>query len=157
VERVWLEVIVENVPAAALYERLGYVRMRELEVWTLAAEVQAGNALEVDAAVAHAWIRDHRADREPWQRADASLAHLTGLRGLVAEGGAAVVRVDANRVGVVQLAAEEAAVETLLCSARSLGESLTVLNLPAGHAAGAVLASLGAMVAVRQHEMLLEL
>src|SRR4029079_9919077 len=36
VERVWLEVIVENSGAIALYEQLGDEHVRELEVWALA-------------------------------------------------------------------------------------------------------------------------
>ena len=37
VAHVWLEVIVENRPAIALYERLGYELVRDLEVWSLPA------------------------------------------------------------------------------------------------------------------------
>ena len=35
VKRLWLEVLVQNTPAIGLYERLGYARVRELEVWAL--------------------------------------------------------------------------------------------------------------------------
>ncbi|HKN63971.1 MAG TPA: GNAT family N-acetyltransferase, partial [Gaiellaceae bacterium] len=35
VERVWLEVIVENTSALALYEKLGYSVVQDVEVWTL--------------------------------------------------------------------------------------------------------------------------
>jgi len=41
--------------------------------------------------------------------------------------------------------------------ARTLGDRLGVLNLPAGDAAGAVLGRLGASADVRQHEMVLRL
>ena len=69
VERLWLEVIVENTQAVALYEQLGYEPVRDVEVWSLpGAEGVAG---AVDAAAAHAWIREHRTMREPWQRDDA--------------------------------------------------------------------------------------
>ena len=37
VERVWLEVIVENTSAFALYEKLGYELVQDVEVWTLQA------------------------------------------------------------------------------------------------------------------------
>ena len=37
VERVWLEVIVENTGAFALYEKLGYELVQDVEVWTLPA------------------------------------------------------------------------------------------------------------------------
>jgi GNAT superfamily N-acetyltransferase len=158
VERVWLEVIVENTAAVALYERLGYQHVRELEVWSLPGAVGAGAPpARVDAAEAHAWIREHRAAREPWQRDDASLAKLDGVLGLVVDGAAAVVRVEGTRVVVVQLAGGDAALERLLAGARSLGETLGVLNLPAGHPGAAALGRLGGRVDVRQHEMVLRL
>ena len=53
---------------------------------------------EVEAAEAHAWIREHRTEREPWQRDDASLAKVTDPRGLLVEGAAAVVRGSGPRV-----------------------------------------------------------
>ena len=71
VERVWLEVIAENTGAIALYEALGYGYVRDVEVWSLPGA--AGEATEVDADEAHAWIREHRVEREPWQRDDVSL------------------------------------------------------------------------------------
>jgi ribosomal protein S18 acetylase RimI-like enzyme len=154
VERVWLEVIVENTQAVALYEQLGYTHVRELEVWSLAGA--AGEAAECPAAEAHAWIREHRDEREPWQRADASLEIDDGTLGLLVDGAAAVVRVSGERVGVVQLAGRTAAaLRELLSGARSLGETLGVLNLPANHLAGEALAELGGRVDVRQHEMVL--
>jgi GNAT superfamily N-acetyltransferase len=156
-ERVWLEVIVENTQAVALYEQLGYAHVRDVEVWSLGDVGDAGEAREVDAAEAHAWIREHRVEREPWQRDDASLANVTATRGLVVDGAAAVVRVTGSRVSVLQLAGEEAPLRTLLAGARALGESLVLLNLPAGHPAGAALASLGGRADVRQHEMVLRL
>ena len=153
VERVWLEVIVENTGAIALYEALGYGRVRELEVWSLRGD--AGEAAEVDAAEAHAWIREHRVDREPWQRDDVSLEKVTEPRGLLVEGAAAVVRVAGGRVSIVQIAGDGVSVRTLLESARSLGDVLSILNLPAGHPAGNALAALGGTADVRQHEMVL--
>jgi ribosomal protein S18 acetylase RimI-like enzyme len=157
VERVWLEVIVENTEAIALYVQLGYAHVRDVEVWSLAQSGDAGEARDVDAAEAHAWIREHRVDRDPWQRDDASLAKLTETRGLAVDGAAAVVRVTAGRVSVLQLAGAEEPLRALLARARALGESLVLLNLPAGHPAGAALSSLGGRVDVRQREMLLRL
>ena len=155
-ERVWLEVIVENTQAVALYEQLGYAHVRELEVWSLPGA--AGEPAERPAAEAHAWIREHRDEREPWQRADASFEIDETTLGLMVEDAAAVVRVSGGRVGVVQVAGRTAAaLRELLSGARSLGETLGVLNLPANHLAGEALSALGGRVDVRQHEMLLVL
>ena len=153
VERVWLEVIVENTGAIALYDSLGYGRVRDLEVWSLPGA--AGQAAEVDAAEAHAWIREHRVEREPWQRDDVSLEKVTEPRGLLVEGAAAVARVAGGRVSIVQIAGDEVPVRTLLESARSLGDVLSILNVPVGHPAGNALAALGGRADVRQHEMVL--
>jgi GNAT superfamily N-acetyltransferase len=155
VERVWLEVIVENAAAIALYEELGYGHVRDLEVWSLPGA--AGEASEVDAAEAHAWIREHRVEREPWQRDDASLRKVAEPRGLLVEDAAGVVRVVGGRVSVVQIAGDEEPLRVLLEGARSLGDALSVLNLPAGHPAGAALAALGGTADIRQHEMVLRL
>jgi ribosomal protein S18 acetylase RimI-like enzyme len=156
VERVWLEVIVENTQAVALYEQLGYTHVRELEVWSLPGA--AGEPAECPPAEAHAWIGEHRDEREPWQRADASFAIDEATLGLLVEDAAAVVRVSGDRVGVLQLAGKTAAaLRELLAGARSLGGTLGVLNLPASHLAGEALRELGGRVDVRQHEMVLAL
>jgi ribosomal protein S18 acetylase RimI-like enzyme len=154
-ERVWLEVIVENTKAVALYEQLGYAHVREVEVWSLPGV--EGTAAVVDPADAHEWVCAHRTVREPWQRDDASLAKTKDLQGLMVDGAAAVVRVAAGRVGVVQLAGDTEALTTLLGGARTLGDPLTVLNLPVEHPAADVLRVLGGRVDIRQHEMVLAL
>ena len=155
VERVWLEVIVENTQAVALYEQLGYRHERDVEVWSLPGI--DGDASEVGAGDAHAWIREHRTEREPWQRADASLAKLDDLRGLRIDGAAAVVRVAGGRVSVVQVAGDREPLRRLLAGASSLGETLSFLNLPVDHPAAAALSDLGGRADVRQHEMVLTL
>jgi ribosomal protein S18 acetylase RimI-like enzyme len=155
VREVRLEVIVENERAIPLYERLGFERTRELEVWSLPGA--PGRPQETDADRAHAWIREHRRGREPWQRDDGTLANLDDLTGLEAEGGAAVVRVSGGRASVLQIAGNDAALRDLLAAAQALGDSVLVLNLPAGHAAGDALRELGGRVDVRQHEMALVL
>ena len=133
----------------------------DLEVWSLpGAAGEAGKAAEgaeVDADEAHAWIREHRVEREPWQRDDVSLGKVTEPRGLLVEGAAAVVRVVGGRVSVVQIAGDEEPARTLLEGARSLGDVLSVLNVPVGHPAGRALAALGATADVRQHERVLRL
>ena len=151
IERVRLEVLEQNEPARRLYERLGFERIRDLEVWS--APGGPGEPHEVDAAEAHAWLRSHREEPEPWQRDDASIERLGETRGLMVEGAAALVRLSAGRVGVLQLGGRADALRELLAGARSLAESLSVVNLPAGHPASAVLAELGGRVDARQHEM----
>jgi GNAT superfamily N-acetyltransferase len=149
--RVTLEVLEQNRAARELYEQLGFEHVRDLEVWSL--PTGPGQPREVDAADAHAWIRAHRTHVEPWQRDDASLAHLDELRGLMLENAAAVVRVSQGRVSVLQLAGREDALRDLLSGARALGRSLGIVNLPAGHPASAVLAELGGRLDARQHEL----
>jgi ribosomal protein S18 acetylase RimI-like enzyme len=154
VRRVWLEVIVENSGAFALYEKLGYRSVRDVEVWSLPAaeDTEDATARDVSAEEAHARVRELRSGREPWQRADGTLAHYDDARGLATDDGAAVFRA-AGAVQLIQVAGEA---EPLLRSLRRLG-TVSVLNLPEDDPAAPVLRALGASVVVRQHEMLLEL
>jgi ribosomal protein S18 acetylase RimI-like enzyme len=156
-EQVWLEVIVENTGALALYEELGYGHVRDVAVWSLPGAAGGEAPPEVDAAEAHAWIRENRVERDPWQRDDASLAKVAEARGLLVDGAAAVVRVVGGRVSIVQLAGDEEPLRALLGGARSLGEVVSVLNLPSGSPAATALAALGGTADVRQHEMVLRL
>ena len=73
VERVWLEVIVENTGAFALYEKLGYELVQDVEVWTLPAAEGEHAGREVPAAEAKAQLPERH---EPWQRADGTLVPL---------------------------------------------------------------------------------
>jgi ribosomal protein S18 acetylase RimI-like enzyme len=153
VQRVWLEVIDRNLGAFALYEKLGYRVVRDVEVWSLPAEDAADAAArEVPVAVAHARIRELRSEREPWQRADETLAHYGDARGLESDGGAAVFR-PGGTVQLVQLAGNAAPLLRALRERRTV----SVLNLPTDDPAAVTLEELGGTVAVRQHEMLLEL
>jgi ribosomal protein S18 acetylase RimI-like enzyme len=153
VRRVWLEVIVENTGAFALYEKLGYRTVRDVEVWSLSAADAADPAVrEVPAAEAQARIRELGAGREPWQRADETIANYGDAEGLATEEDAALFRTG----GAVQLLQVAGDAEPFLRFLRGLGP-VSVLNLPEDDPAAAVLRSLGATVAVRQHEMLLEL
>jgi hypothetical protein len=131
----------------------GYEVERELEVWTLSAEVAAGSAREVPAAQAHARIRALRTEREPWQRADGTLAHYDDALGLETANSAAVFR-PAGSMQLVQIAEEDAT--ELLRTIRARG-TVYALNVPAGDEAAEALRELGAAVAVRQREMLLKL
>jgi ribosomal protein S18 acetylase RimI-like enzyme len=154
VRRVWLEVIVENTGARALYEQLGYRPVRDLDVWSLpASDAEPGGTRDVPAEDAHARIRELRHGRDPWQRADETLAYYTDARGLVTDAGATVYRQAGEHVQLVQVAGEP---EPLLRALRARGQ-VSVLNLPEDDPAAPVLRSLGASVVVRQHEMLLEL
>ena len=152
--------IVENTAALRLYEKLGFAHVRDVEVWTLPGHPD--DAPLGVAAGAHDWIRERRREREPWQRADETVAKLGELdpapHGVLVEGAAALVRVNAGRVAILQLAAEnDEALRALLAAVQGLGESAVLLNLPAGDPAGSALRELGGSVNVRQHEMVLEL
>lgn len=154
IRRVWLEVIVENTGAFALYEKLGYRTVRDVEVWTLPVfAAQRTEAEDASPDVAHARIRELRAERDPWQRADETLAHYGDARGLVTDSGAAVYRHSGENIQLVQIAGEA---EPLLRALRILGP-VGVLNLPADDAAASAFRALGGTVVVRQHEMLLDL
>ena len=153
VRRVWLEVIVENAGAFALYEKLGYRTIRDVEVWSLlAAEEGSPAAREVSAAEARTRIGELGEERDAWQRADKTVENYGDARGLVTDTGAAVYRTG----GAVQLLQVAGEAEPLLRDLRRLG-NVTVLNLPDDDAAAGALRSAGAKVVVRQHEMLLEL
>jgi GNAT superfamily N-acetyltransferase len=153
IRRVWLEVIVENTGAFALYEKLGYRTVRDVEVWSLpAVEEDASPAREIAALEAHARIRELRTEREPWQRADETVENYGDARGLETDDAAALFRAG----DAVQLLQVAGGAEPLLRWLRKLG-TVSVLNLPMDDSAAAVLRALGATVVVRQHEMLLEL
>ncbi|HKC78309.1 MAG TPA: GNAT family N-acetyltransferase, partial [Gaiellaceae bacterium] len=154
IRRVWLEVIVENTGAFALYEKLGYRTVRDVEVWSLPLTVSdRSEATDVSAEVAHARIRGLRPTREPWQRADETLAQYADARGLTTDAGAAVYRQPGENVQLLQIAGDA---EPLLRALRILGP-VSILNLPEDDPAGTAFRSLGGAVVVRQHEMLLEL
>src|SRR5437762_12001857 len=85
IKRVWLEVIVENTGAFALYEKLGYRTVRDVEVWTLPAAEGELPGREVPADEAKALIPEKH---EPWQRADGTLANYDDVRGWVTDTGA---------------------------------------------------------------------
>ena len=154
VRRVWLEVIVENSGAFALYEKLGYRTVRDVEVWSLPLAVsERTEAEDVPPDAAQARIQELRREREPWQRADETLVHYGDARGLVTGAGAAIYRKPGESVQLIQIAGDA---EPLLRALRVLGP-VSVLNLPEDDPAASALRELGAAVVVRQHEMLLDL
>jgi GNAT superfamily N-acetyltransferase len=155
VRRVWLEVIEQNASACRLYEKLGYAVTRNVEVWSLPEDPAAtGYALEVDVGIARARLGQLRRDREPWQRADATLDNFQDLRAVWSEGSAAVFRMSGGNVSLLQIAGDAA--EELLLALRSEGP-VHVLNLPGGDPVGDAFRTLGADVVVRQREMALDL
>jgi ribosomal protein S18 acetylase RimI-like enzyme len=148
VRRVWLEVIVENTAAFALYEKLGYQQVQDVEVWTLPAAKGDHAGREVPVAEAKAQLPPRR---EPWQRADGTLARYDDVRGIVTDTGTMLFCVRAT----AQLQQYSGDPEPLLRALRTFGD-VYVLNLPADDPAASVLRELGGSVVVRQHEMLLE-
>jgi ribosomal protein S18 acetylase RimI-like enzyme len=160
----WLEVIDENQRARLLYEKLGFEVVRDVVVWSLSASDAAPSAARtIEPSSAHAWIRANRRDREPWQRADESVAAIGArggrLRGLVVErdgevAAAALVRDDSPAVEVLQLVApdEPAAADLLLAATRD-GAGLRFRNVPGDAPASVALERLGAQLIATQHEM----
>jgi ribosomal protein S18 acetylase RimI-like enzyme len=142
---VTLEVLEQNDPARTLYEQLGFVTRRILEVWTLTAEVEPVEARDVPPEPLG------QGDL-PWQRADASLPE--GCERIEVDGGAALFRVSAGTVGVGQLAAADKRVaRDLLCALRARGERVSYVNVPEGDPASLALGELGGSLDLRQCEM----
>jgi GNAT superfamily N-acetyltransferase len=162
-DTLWLEVVDANAPAVALYRRAGFQVERDLIVWTLpGGDRSAPPRHTLDPEHAQAFIAKHRTGPEPWQRADATLAHLRSggevLAGIaVARDGdiaaAAVYREQPEAVTVLQAAAVDAAAASELLLAAAGGRSLTLANAPADGVLSEALAGLGGTVYARQHEM----
>lgn len=163
---VWLEVIEGNDRAIALYEKLGFETVRVLVVWTLDASASGRSpgpkTSSPDVAEAREWIAAHRVDREPWQRADASVDRMLQggavLRALsvVRDGetvAALIGRFSPDAVTVLQVAAADPDAATELLSKASAGRTLRLSNLPADSALAPVLQAFGARPEVTQLEM----
>lgn len=155
----WLEVLVQNEPAIRLYDKLGFETVRDLEVWALEPLVfRKHKVSSVPAERAQARIRAERTWREPWQRADESVANQENVEGLESEGGAILFRRSGERVSLLQgVAADEPAARELLESLPPETRALHWLNGPEGDLFNAAIGSLGGTLAHRQHEMLLRL
>ena len=155
-----LEVIVENTPAIALYEKLGFAVTRELEVILLAADATGGTAEDVPVGVAQALIAARRDGPEPWQRDDRIVENLLRRepppQALALGDAAAIFRADGGRVNLIQAAGGDGALRSLVAAIRARGQ-VTALNYPAGGAVAAVLAEAGGKVTLRQLEMAAEL
>jgi ribosomal protein S18 acetylase RimI-like enzyme len=144
-----LEVIVENEPAIALYEKLGFRTIRELDVLTLAA-ADGGEADEIDPAEAGRVIADARTEPEPWQREDATVDKLDGVVALAHQGAAALYRMEGERVNLLQAGGGQ--LDGLVGALRARG-AIVALNYPAGGPVAAALRDAGATTVVRQLEM----
>ncbi|HET7048481.1 MAG TPA: GNAT family N-acetyltransferase [Solirubrobacteraceae bacterium] len=160
----WLEVINQNRRALALYEKLGFEVIRDLVVWSLPARAtDSTTSRTIEPSSARAWICANRQDREPWQRADESVAAIGArggsLRGLVVDrdGGvaaAALLRDDAAAVKALQVVAtDEQAAADLLLAAAGAARELRFRNVPEGAPASLALELLGARRIATQHEM----
>jgi ribosomal protein S18 acetylase RimI-like enzyme len=158
-----LEVIDRNEPAVQLYGRLDYEHVRDLDVWSLAGEgpaVAGAAAIPVDDA--HVWIASRRAGREPWQRADDTLAHQlrheeppTAIE--LTRNGERHGAVVHDGPWVVQLAAGDSDVRPLLEAVRAAAGSVRWLNTPTGEPGAHAMDELGATLVARQHELVLRL
>jgi hypothetical protein len=140
-----------------LYEKLGFVRTRELEVLTLERGGSEDDAAEeVPLDVAHRLVRNRRQGEEPWQRADETLAHLASRepvpRGLAAGDAAAIYRPGGDGVGLLQAAGDAPRLQAVISALRARG-TVSAVNYPADGPAAAVLRTAGARVALRQYEM----
>jgi len=152
-----LEVIVENEPAIRLYEKLGFSRTRELEVLELERGDSEGAADEVPLEVAQRIVRAYRESEEPWQRSDETLTHLAARdpapRGLAAgDAAAAIYRLSAESVGLVQAGGEGPALQALISTLRTKG-TVSAVNYPSDGPVAAALRAAGAGVTLRQYEM----
>jgi ribosomal protein S18 acetylase RimI-like enzyme len=143
-----LEVIVENAPAIALYEKLGFETTRRLEVLSLtAADGPRGD--DADPGEAHARIGAARTEPEPWQREDATVDNLEGVAALTADGAVALYRKEGERVNLLQATGANAA---LVAALRTRGP-VSALNYTADGVVAAALRDAGATVVVTQLEM----
>ena len=155
----WLEVLTPNEPALALYEKLGFETVRDVEVWTLEGiAVRERNAQPVPLEQAQARIARERREREPWQRADESVANYEGVEALESDRGAILFKRSGERLSLLQgVAADEGAARELLESLPAGARALQWLNGPEGDPFNAAIAALGGTKAWTQHEMLLRL
>jgi GNAT superfamily N-acetyltransferase len=157
VKRLWLEVLVQNEPAIGLYEKLGYRRIRGLELWSLEEKLVLQKHKIPSAAVED--VVGRGATRPPWQRADATVSNLADARALAGDRGSLIYRItSAGTASLLQIHADdEDAILQLLGSLPDDTTRVWYMNGPEGDPLNAVLKSLGGTQVARQHEMLLEL
>jgi GNAT superfamily N-acetyltransferase len=151
-----LEVIVENTPALRLYEKLGFERVRELEVLSLGRHDEGGAAAVVPVDAARALVGVWRVEPEPWQRADETVDRLAArtpaLGALVAGDAAAVYRVGGANVALLQAAGGVRGLSEIVAALRTRG-TVSALNYPAGGSVATAIRSAGGEVTLRQYEL----
>ena len=150
-----LEVITKNTPAIALYEKLGFERVRELDVLSLPADPAGGLAEDVPLEVARALIAARRDGPEPWQRADETLAHLAArdlAPAALVSGDAAAIYRPGPVVGLIQAAGGEGGLRAIVAALRAIGP-VSAVNYPSGGEVSLALRNAGAEVSLRQYEM----
>ena len=156
----WLEVLTPNAPAIALYRKLGFETVRDVEVWALESRVAQPQETvrSVPLEQAQARIARERRQREPWQRADESVAHYEEVEALESDRGAILFKRSGERVSLLQgVAADEEAARELIEALPAETSALNFLNAPEGDPVGAAIASLGGTKAWTQHEMMREI
>jgi GNAT superfamily N-acetyltransferase len=155
----WLEVLTPNVPAIRLYEKLGFETVRDVEVWTLESRVaRRQDVRSVPFERAQARVAQERRHREPWQRADESVAHYEGVEALESDRGAILFKRRGERVSLLQgVAADEEGARELVQALPAEATALQWLNGPEGDPFNDAIASLGGTKAWTQHEMRLAL
>ena len=154
VERLWLEVLVQNEPAIRLYEKLGYQVVRKLEVWSL--DDLALQEHEVASAPV-ADVVGRSPLRQPWQRADAAVERQDDARALVGGDGSLVFRSGNGVASILQAAGDADAIRARVESLPEGTTGVRYLNGPEGDPVNAALEAFGGTCVARQHEMLLEL
>ncbi len=107
---------------------------------------------------AHARIRRERTEREPWQRADETVANLEGVEGLESDSGAVLYRRSGERISLLQgVAGDEPAARELLEGLPADASKLAWMNGPAGDPFNRAISALGGSLEHRQHELVLAL
>ena len=107
---------------------------------------------------AQARIARERRQREPWQRADESVAHYEDVEALESDRGTILFKRSGERVSLLQgVAADEEAARELIEALPAEASALHWLNGPEGDPFSAAIASLGGTKAWTQHEMMLGL
>jgi GNAT superfamily N-acetyltransferase len=155
-----LEVIVENAPAIALYEKLGFTRTRVLEVLSLAAATKRSDVRETDVGEALSVVAAARSGPEPWQRADETIANLARRgstpQAITLDGAAAIFSQDGDRVSLLKAAGDTPGLGALVAALQARG-SVAALNFPATEPLATALREAGATVRLSQYEMILPL